>query len=867
MMPAVFEVRGSGLNPHVSSNLPSLPIDAVLREILAALGQSPCLVLRAPTGAGKTTRVPPALLDAGLAGDRELLLLEPRRLAARAAARRMATERNGRLGDEIGYQVRFDQQCGPKTRILAVTEGILLRRLQDDPFLESTGIIVFDEFHERSLASDLALAMTLRVQQTVRPDLRIVVMSATLTPGPICEFLGGCPLVESEGRLHPVAIQYAPPAARGSPVDAAAEGVRRMLDETTGDLLVFLPGVPEIRKLHRALEPLAAEAHVALFDLYGDLPPEQQDAALGPSSRRKIVLATNVAETSVTIAGITGVVDTGLARVLQFDPATGLDRLHLQRISRASTEQRAGRAGRTAPGVCLRLWSEREQQGRPEREIPEIGRVDLAGTALELLCWGEHDLAAFPWFEAPAPAAIEQALDLLDRLGAIERLRGTLSAQPTDLGRQIARVPVHPRLSRMLLAADQLGWASAAALAAALLSERDPFQRETGPQGPRTAQHRSQSDLLDRVSALLAFEQRSTRDSLLRRINPSAARFVLQARDQLLRSLRSASNTKRCSLDEALGRAVLAAFPDRLASRREAGSRRAVMVGGKGVRLADESAVTEAELFICLDVDARRTEGLARLASAVERNWLDAARLQTTTDVHFDVERDRVTAIRRTTWEDLILDQAPTSPPADADIGGLLADAAAADLDRALPLNNPAVHGFLARVRSLRQWMPELGLPAFDADELSALLPTLCAGKRSFAELQRAPLVDYLRGALTSAQLQAVEREAPERIAVPSGNRIALEYNPGSPPVLAVRIQEIFGLTETPRIAAGRVPVLLHLLAPNYRPQQITSDLRSFWDNTYEQVRKDLRRRYPKHAWPEDPWNAPPERRPGRRSS
>ncbi|HVW00091.1 MAG TPA: ATP-dependent helicase C-terminal domain-containing protein, partial [Planctomycetaceae bacterium] len=628
-----------------------------------------------------------------------------------------------------------------------------------------------------------------------------------------------------------------------------------------------LPGVPEIRKLHRVLESVAAAANAALFDLYGDLPPEQQDAALGPTSRRKIVLATNVAETSVTIEGITGVVDTGLARVLQFDPATGLDRLHLQRISRASSEQRAGRAGRTAPGMCLRLWSEREQQGRPEREVPEIRRVDLAGTALELLCWGEHDLAAFPWFEAPAPAALEQALALLERLGAIERLPGSSAAQATELGRRMVRLPVHPRLSRMLLAADELGWASAAALAAAVLSERDPFLRDSGPPGPRTAQHRSHSDLLDRVSALLAFEQRGTRDSAVGRINLSAARFVLQARDQLVRSLRSSTQAKKCSLDEALGRAVLAAFPDRLARRRDAGSRRAVMVGGKGVRLAEESAVSESELFICLDVDARPTEGLARVASAVEREWLDPARLRTATEVSFDRERDRVTAMRRTTWEDLVLDEAPTSPPPDIDPGAVLAEAAAEDLERALPLDNPAVHGFLSRVRSLRQWMPELGLPAFDPDELRALLPTLCAGKRSFAELQRVPLVDYLRGALTSAQLQAIEREAPERIAVPSGNRIALEYSPGAPPILAVRIQEMFGLAETPRIAGGRVPVLLHLLAPNYRPQQITTDLRSFWDNTYEQVRKDLRRRYPKHAWPEDPWNAPPERKPGKRPS
>ncbi len=385
---------------------PPLPIDPILPEVIAALHRQPCLVVRAPTGAGKTTRVPPALLDAGVAVGRRVLLLEPRRVAARAAARRMAMERGGRLGDEVGYQVRFDRQYGPQTRLLVVTPGVLLRLLQDDPFLESTGAVVFDEFHERGLESDLALGMVRLIQQTVRPELRIVVMSATLAVDAISVYLGGCPVVAGEGRQYPVEIRHEPrPEHRPWPA-AAAQAAERLLDQTDGDLLVFLPGMQEIRQAARHLEAVAAERDVAVLPLHGDLPAEQQDAALAPQGRRKIVLATNVAETSVTVEGVAGVVDTGLARTLTFDPGVGLDRLRLTPISRASADQRAGRAGRTRPGVCVRLWSAASQRGRPEQTEPEIRRVDLAGAVLQLLCMGEANVARFPWLEPPPEATV-----------------------------------------------------------------------------------------------------------------------------------------------------------------------------------------------------------------------------------------------------------------------------------------------------------------------------------------------------------------------------------------------------------------------------------------------------------------------------
>jgi ATP-dependent helicase HrpB len=848
-----------------------LPIDAVLPEVVEALRRHSAVVVRAPTGAGKTTQVPPALLDAGAAGAGRLVMLEPRRLAARAAARRMAAERGGRLGDEVGYQVRFDRCFGPQTRLLVVTPGVLLRLLHDDPFLEGTGTVIFDEFHERGLDSDLALGMVRLLQQTVRPDLRAVVMSATLAVEPVSAYLGGCPVVHGEGRQYPVEIVYEPRPAQQPGHVAAARAVARLVDRTDGDLLVFLPGLHEIRLAARELEPLARERDLALLPLHGDLPAEQQDAALLPQERRKVVLATNVAETSVTVEGITGVVDTGLARLLTFDPGVGLDRLRLTPISRASAEQRAGRAGRTRPGVCVRLWGESAHRARPEQTEPEIRRVDLAGAVLQLLGLGEADVRRFPWLEPPPEAAVAQALTLLRRLGAVA------DGGVTDLGRVLARLPVHPRLGRLLVEGQRWGSPERVALAAALLSERDPFTRTLDePPGRTPGRAATSSDVLDRVEALEEYERPGRAAPPLGSLNRGAARFALRARDQLLRSLRRETRRLPPSLgrrpadvstDEAVLRALLAAFPDRVARRRESGSRRGVMVGGRGVRLAPSSGVTAPELFLGVDVDASQTETLVRQASAVQRDWLAPELVRAAVEVEFDPAAERVTARKRVRYEDLVLEETPAALPGDEQTAGVLAAAAAGQLERVLPPADSPAGLYLTRVRCLRAWLPELDLPEFDGAELQALLPGLCHGCRSFAELRGGPWLEALHGRLTHRQRQAVEREAPERLAVPSGSRLALRYEVGRPPVLAVRIQEVFGLRETPRVAAGRVPVLLHLLGPNYRPQQVTDDLASFWRNTYPQVRKELRARYPRHAWPEDPWTAAPERRPQRRRS
>jgi ATP-dependent helicase HrpB len=866
--------------------LTPLPIDEILPGLIDALRAGSNAVLRAPTGSGKTTRVAPAILDAGLAGTGSIVMLEPRRVAARAAARRIAFERGGQVGGEIGYSVRFDQMISRQTRIRIVTDGILLRYLQDDPFLESISVVVFDEFHERGINVDLALGMVRRIQQTVRPDLKIVVMSATLAAEAVAAFLGGCPVVAAEGKLFPVETAYVGarvtagkfglpygkslhtaganfnPLFRDEGLATVVRAVEEVRSHTNGDILVFLPGVGEIRRVSQELAPLASRQNLAIMPLYGDLPAEQQDAVLGPSSKRKVVLATNVAETSITIDGVTAVVDTGLARVLRFDEHVGLDRLVLSKISKQSAEQRAGRAGRTRPGVALRLWTIDEQRALPDQEEPEIRRVDLAGPVLQLHAWDEADVARFPWFEAPRELSLHQAEALLTRLGAL------VEGQMTELGRAMVRLPVHPRVARLLIEGQVRGIPARAALTAALLTERSPFTSGFGLPQVRQPQFQSESDVVDRIVVLEEFEKGNP--SAKAGLNLGAADFLLRAKDQLVDLLQQiryvpaipASAQIPKTPDEALQRCLLAAFPDRVARRREMSEERGVMVGGRGVKLGYESAVKQARLFVCVDIDAGRTEALVRQASAVERDWLDPALLAVRDNVTFDERSGRVAAVRCTCWDDLVLDEVALAHIPDDKLAGALAAAAASDIQRVFPKDDD-LRNYLERVRWLREAMPELALPPLDAPQLSGLLPALCQGCRSFDDLRRAPWMSWIKSLLSQPQLQAVEREAPEKLPVPSGNRIGIQYKAGKRPVMAVRIQELFGLAETPRIAAGRVPVVMHLLAPNMRPQQVTDDLKSFWNNTYQQVRKDLRARYPKHAWPEDPWNAPPQRRQG----
>lgn len=837
-----------------------LPIDAVVPAVIAGLRTSGSAVLKAPAGAGKTTRVPSALLDSGLVGNSQIIVVQPRRIAARTVARRMALERGGRVGEEVGYHVRFDCQANRKTRLVVMTEGILIRQLRDDPFLEGIGAVVIDEFHERHLDTDLSLAMVRRVQQTVRPDLKLLVMSATLQAEPIAAYLGSCPIVESQGSTFPVSIRHQESAPQIPVAVHVARATESLIQQTTGHILVFLPGTREIRQAQEELNRLILPAEHLVLPLSGDLSPAEQDRVFQDSKARKIILATNVAETSITIPGVTAVVDTGTARILEFDPESGLNRLQLKQISRASAEQRAGRAGRTEPGTCIRLWPEAAHRHRPERESPEIHRVDLSGVVLQLFDWGESDLSEFPWFDPPGTGAVEQAQILLRRLGAID------DSGITAMGRLIARLPLEPRLARLLIEGASTGDIGRAAIAASLLNERDPFLRSGRNEAAR---HRSLSDVMDRVDAMIEHARSGRTDFDIGVIHRNGAHTILRTADQLERELSNlpgfrnrgtARTTART--DEALLKAILAAYPDRLVRRRSPGDRRGLMVGGRGVRLSEQSAVTEGDLFVCVEADAGATEAFVRQASFVDRDWLSGENLETRIDVEFDLDHERVQARRRVLWDGLVLEESTAPLPDDDRVASKLSAAAVEAWDRVYPRDDAELSQLISRIRCLAQWMPDLQLPDFDEEFLKTLVPELCFGRRSFAELKSADWSSLVRSHLTPHQLQMVEREAPERIGVPSGSRIAIHYEFGRPPVLAVRIQEIFGWKATPRIAGGRIPLLLHLLAPNHRPQQITDDLTSFWSTAYPIIRGELRRRYPRHAWPEDPWNAEPERRP-----
>lgn len=847
--------------PHgpVIPALPPLPIDELLEPLAQVVRGGGQCVLRAPTGAGKTTRVPPALLERGAAGAGAVWLVEPRRLAARAAAARIAAERGARLGGEVGYHVRFDRRAGEATRILVLTEGLLVARLQQDPFLEGVGAVVFDEVHERHLEGDLALALVRRVRREARPDLGLVLASATVDAPHLAAALGDARVLECEGRLFPVEVRHRPARADARLEDSMAEAVREALLQSAGDVLCFLPGVGEIRRLAERLGGLARSASLELVELHGSLGPDDQDRALRAGPRRRVVLATNVAESSVTVEGIGAVVDSGLARRPRYDPAVGLDRLELGRISRASADQRAGRAGRLGPGLCLRLWSPLEERALAERDEPEIRRVDLSGAVLELLAFGEPEPAALEWLDAPEPARVDEARALLERLGALRH--GSLTA----LGRDLARVPAPPRIARLLVEGARLGAPRRAALAAALLAERDPLRR-----APRRAQdtarraHSSFSDLLDRVHLVEDFEAHGRTRSEVGELEASGARFVLRARDEFARLAIETQRESGGASDsgEAILRAVLAAFPDRLARRRAPGSERALLAGGRGVVLSEESAVGEAELFCALELDAGRGEARCRLASGVERAWIPEEDLEARELVRFDEGAGRVVGLRQRTFNGLVLEEVSIPPPDAAQAEALLAEAAARDLPRLLEAADGELAELRARVAFARANLPELGLPELDQEFLRGLLPELCAGRRSLAELRAAPWAAAVEARLGPRAAHELAREVPERLEVPSGARHRVRYEPGAPPTLAARIQEFFGLSSTPRIARGRVPLRLELLAPSGRPQQVTSDLASFWRNTYPALRRELRPRYPRHDWPEDPLAAPPRRGP-----
>ena len=894
-----------------------LPAELLVPALLEALSTHGAAVVVAPPGTGKSTILPPALLDAGALGDGRLVMLQPRRVAARAVARRIASQRGTALGEEIGYRVRFEDRTSARTRIEVVTEGLLTRRLQSDPFLEGVSCVVLDEFHERSLHADLALALLADVRREVRPDLKIVVMSATLDPGPVAAFLGDCPVLVADGRLHPVAVSLETVVSQEPVVERAARAVRRCLaepvndtrppesfaappgsfaappgwrppDATPGHILVFLPGRGEIADLTGLLGDLGPD--VLVLPLHGGLTPEAQDRALQPPPRpgmRKIVLATNIAETSVTIEGVETVIDTGLARVPRFEPRLGLERLERVRISRASADQRAGRAGRTGPGRCLRLWTSLEHAALAPSDVPELQRTDLARTLLEIRSWGA-DPRTFRFFEAPDPAAIEQAEGVLRRLGQVDD-RGV-----TPAGKAALALPLHPRMAAVVAAGERLGVLREVATAAALLNERDILREK-----PDLV---ADSDLTLRLDALEACSQANFRADVCRRfgLDAVAAREVLRVREQILHAVGDRHASGLAPHGQARGdradrrdardpreietrvlRSLLAGYGDRVAQRRTPRGTKLKLAGGGGATLDKRSVVHEAELLLAVSLEAGlhgRGEHRVTIASAIDRAWLTTTR---ELETRWDAERAGVVQSLADRFLELTLAQHPAGDAADPTVASaLLAERAAAEPERAFDISAPATESFLSRVRFLAEHLPEQGFPDFaelrtgraeqadGAERSGRAVPTwiqaVAVGRRTFDDLRRVELTTWLRAELTPAQQTALDRHAPERFPLPAGRAGRLTYIPGEPPVLAAKIQHFFGLERTPTVADGRVRVRLHLLAPNGRPAQVTQDLESFWKNTWPLVRKELRGRYPKHAWPEDPRTAWPDAEPGK---
>lgn len=925
----------SPASEHSSSALSPLPIDALLSDIAAALSAQatrPALVLEAPPGAGKTTRVPWLILDrlVGDAGD--VVVLEPRRLAAHVSAARVAEERGEALGGRVGVQMRFQSIVGPKTRLRYVTEGVLLRQLQRDPQLAGVSAVILDELHERHLATDLALALLRRLQLGPRPDLILLAMSATLHGERVAEYLGGCPVLRASGRVFPVEISYQP----GEPDEPLWLKVRAALravlahdsqaERDGGDVLVFLPGAAEIRRCQDELAELAQQRDLDVLPLHGDLPFDDQRRAVAPRSReggaarrRKIILATNVAETSLTIDGVTVVIDSGLARVAGHNPWSGLPTLRLQPICRAQATQRAGRAGRTAPGRCLRLYSRVDHDNRPEFEVPEIRRSDLAEMLLMLAATDDQDGTGrglrpeqLPFIDPPPESALDSAHKLLRRLGATGD-----DGRLTALGRKMSELPLHPRLARLVLAAADRGLLSDGATLAALLSERDLRLGRSSLTSRGSAHAPSSlradtigpSDLLHLLDLQQEAEARRFDRSALSRIgrhgiDADVAVRVDRARRQIAqaapRSPGSASPALRSGSaqhEQALLQAIVCAYPDRVARRRgkpgpiasEETIELSLAAGGAAV-LSAGSIVRSDELLVIVDVEDRSggTAGRAatptspagsptvaggktvvRLASAVKPDWLldvPAAPLSESEVIAWNDTAERVDVVRKLLYEQLVLDEdrRPAGGQSAAEVAILAQQVHAAQF---APFSDgEALPAFLAKLATVQAHAPELGIaPPSDA-QLAEATRQLCQGHNSFADLRSLSLIDGLLQLLEQARRKEtgasvderplrseLARLAPDSMVLPGGRRLRIHYEADRPPWVASRLQDFFGLREGPRIFGGRVPLVLQLLAPNQRPVQVTTDLAGFWQRHYPALRRELGRRYPRHAWPEDP--------------
>ncbi len=819
----------------------SLPIEQVLPDLRRALLTHSSVVLTAEPGAGKTTRVPLALIGEPWLAGLKIIMLEPRRLAALRAAEYMAGMCGEEAGGTVGYRIRGETRIGARTRVEVVTEGVLTRMLQDDPALLQTGLLIFDEFHERSIHADLGLALALDVRDSIRPDLKILVMSATLADREIARMLGDAPVISGKGRTHPVSTVYLGDIREGFLERSVAAAVRRAIREQEGDLLVFLPGRREIRSVETLLAEADLQPGVAVHPLHGEAPLSEQRAALAtaPPGVRKVILSTSVAETSLTIDGIRVVIDSGVSRTARFDPRRGMSGLVTVPVSQASADQRRGRAGRQGPGVCYRLWTESRQQQLPRFSPPEILSADLAPLALELARWGTPGGEGLRFLD-PLPAAhFAQARGLLRDLGALDR-DGKLTAH----GRRMAEIPVHPRLANMLLSGRTLGLGHLACDVAAILEERDLLRNDRG----------ADIDLHARWQALRSGKG-ADRSTLLR----------VRAQVERLKGMISPGGS---SVDETkLGLLLALAYPERVAKQRSAEGNRYQLSGGPGAVLPKGSALIRQEYLAVGEVDGAGTEVRVYMAEPLTEKDLTslfADRISTLEEVHWDEREESVVARRLTRFGALILSEA--NLPADVDrVRSTMLEGIRRMGIGALPWNGPAIS---VRVRS--EWLRRRNLGGADWPDLSdeTLTATLdrwlgpfLHGVTRRAHLERLPMEKLVRRLFTHTQLQRLDRMAPTHLTLPTGTRAALQYAPDGDPVLGARLQEMFGQTETPTVAGGRVPVILHLLSPAGRPLAVTQDLPSFWKNAYPDVRKDMRGRYPRHHWPENPLEARPTRR------
>ena len=833
-----------GLAYHRDLVKSGLPIDEVLPELRAALLRARNAVVEAPPGAGKSTVVPIALLDEPWLRGGKLLMLEPRRLATRAVAMRMAATLGESVGDTVGYRMRLETRVSRRTRIEVVTEGVFTRMLQSDPALEGVGAVLFDEFHERSLHADTGLAFALDSQENLSPQLRLLVMSATLDGQGVARLLGDAPRITAAGRMFPVETHYVGtgmpllPGGREEPLLAVVRVIKRALGEAEGDLLVFLPGAGEIRRVQGMLGDVGS--NVDVLPLYGELAGGEQDAALKPAKpgRRKIVLATNIAETSLTIDGVRIVVDAGLERRSLFDPSSGMNRLELQRISRASAEQRAGRAGRTAPGVCYRLWGEGADRSLAAYAPPEVCVSDLAPLALDLAVWGT-EAEKLRWLDPPPAATLASSRDLLARLGALDA-----AGKVTPHGRAMQEFPAHPRLAHMLLKSRDLGAASLGAELAALLSDRDILRAGGGPRD---------SDVRTRLEAL----QRGTVD-----------RGALDRVRRAQRSFEQQLGAGTRNADISAGVLLALAYPDRVARRRGGSEGRYQLANGRGAVFAAAESIAREEFIVAVDLDDREREARIQLAAPLSKQDLleyFASQLLRADELVWDERTEAVIARRVLRFGELIVEEKPLADvPRAAATAAMLEGVRSLGLE-ALPWDDDS-RDFLARAEFVRRlgrsdlagW-PDFSMPGLAAD-LGWLEPFLDGITRR-STLSRLPLLDALRARLAYDQLRRLDELAPTHVGLPTGTRTRIDYRSDNAPIASMRMQEVFGLAATPRIGGGAVPVTFELLSPGRKPLQITRDLASFWRNAYVEVRKDMRGRYPRHYWPEDPLQAEPTRR------